>query len=57
MNKGQYFTTNEQLKEKVVEFILNNPTTILEPSVGQGNLVFHIKMASGVTTMLLAIAG
>lgn len=36
---GQYFTTNPQLKEKVVEFILNCPTTILEPSIGQGDLI------------------
>ena len=36
---GQYFTTNEQLKTKVLEFILNDPEIILEPSVGQGDLV------------------
>ena len=38
-NLGQYFTKNTELKEKVLEFILNNPNTILEPSVGQGDLV------------------
>lgn len=36
---GQYFTTNEELRNKVFEFMLNNPDTILEPSVGQGDLV------------------
>ena len=38
-NLGQYFTKNTELKEKVLEFIINNPNTILEPSVGQGDLV------------------
>jgi adenine-specific DNA-methyltransferase len=42
-NLGQYFTTNLVLQEKVLEFILNEPTTILEPSVGQGDLVVFIK--------------
>lgn len=36
---GQYFTTDSTLKQKVVEFILNKPKVILEPSVGQGDLV------------------
>lgn len=36
---GQYFTTNVSLRKKVVEFIHNNPKVILEPSVGQGDLV------------------
>lgn len=39
---GQYFTTHNELKEKVFEFILNSPTNILEPSIGQGDLVAHI---------------
>ena len=39
---GQYFTTNEQLKKKVLEFILNDPEIILEPSVGQGDLVQYL---------------
>jgi adenine-specific DNA-methyltransferase len=39
---GQYFTTNHKLKEKVYEFILNNPSTILEPSIGQGDLITFI---------------
>lgn len=39
---GQYFTTHPKLKEKVFEFILNNPADILEPSVGQGDLVGFI---------------
>ena len=40
---GQYFTTNTVLKEKVLEFIKNSPTTILEPSIGQGDLVAFIR--------------
>ena len=36
---GQYFTKNQKLKTKVFEFVLNNPSTILEPSVGEGDLV------------------
>ena len=40
---GQYFTTNITLKEKVCEFILNDPNIILEPSIGQGDLVQYIK--------------
>ncbi len=39
---GQYFTTNSELKEKVFEFILNNLSTILEPSIGQGDLIKFI---------------
>ena len=39
---GQYFTTNTFLKDKVVEFILNEPTDILEPSAGRGDLVEHV---------------
>jgi adenine-specific DNA-methyltransferase len=41
-NLGQYFTTNSILKEKVFEFILNNPYNILEPSIGQGDLIVFI---------------
>lgn len=36
---GQYFTTNTDLKNKVLEFIMNDPDLILEPSVGQGDLI------------------
>lgn len=36
---GQYFTTNDILRNKVFEFILNNPDVILEPSVGKGHLI------------------
>ena len=39
---GQYFTTNIGLKQKVYSFILNNPDNILEPSIGQGDLVSYI---------------
>lgn len=38
--KGQYFTTNTELQNKVIQFIRNNPKIILEPSVGRGDLVF-----------------
>ena len=41
-NLGQYFTTNDKLKEKVYEFILNKPSNILEPSIGQGDLIAFI---------------
>jgi adenine-specific DNA-methyltransferase len=39
---GQYFTTHNELKEKVYEFILNKPANILEPSIGQGDLITYI---------------
>ena len=39
---GQYFTKNTELKEKVLEFIINNPSIILEPSIGRGDLITHI---------------
>jgi len=41
-NLGQYFTTHNELKEKIFEFILNNPSNILEPSIGQGDLITFI---------------
>jgi adenine-specific DNA-methyltransferase len=42
-NLGQYFTTNIELKEKIYQFILNNPSNILEPSIGRGDLIIFIK--------------
>ena len=39
---GQYFTTNNELKEKVYSFIMNKPKIILEPSIGQGDLVEYV---------------
>ena len=39
---GQYFTTHSELKERVFAFILNNPSTILEPSIGQGDLIAFV---------------
>ena len=42
-NLGQYFTTNTILKEIVYQFIENSPETILEPCIGQGNLISFIK--------------
>jgi len=41
-NLGQYFTTHIDLKEKVFEFILNSPSNILEPCIGQGDLITFI---------------
>jgi hypothetical protein len=38
----QYFTTNNELKEKVFEFIINKPFNILEPCIGQGDLITFI---------------
>jgi adenine-specific DNA-methyltransferase len=40
---GQYFTTNIKLKETIFKFILNNPSNILEPSIGRGDLIVFIK--------------
>jgi adenine-specific DNA-methyltransferase len=36
---GQYFTRDDDLKKKVLELVMNNPDVILEPSVGQGDLI------------------
>jgi adenine-specific DNA-methyltransferase len=41
-NLGQYFTTSDILKNKVLEFIKNKPKRILEPSIGRGDLVKKI---------------
>ena len=41
-NLGQYFTTNIKLQEKIFVFILNNPSNILEPSIGRGDLILFI---------------
>ena len=41
-NHGQYFTTDNGLKEKLYSFILNKPECILEPSIGQGDLITYI---------------
>ena len=41
-NLGQYFTTNNELQNKVFDFIMNKPNNILEPSIGQGDLVKFI---------------
>jgi len=38
-SKGQYFTKDETLKKCVIDFILNKPKIILEPSIGRGDLV------------------
>lgn len=39
---GQYFTKNNDLKEKLFSFILNDPVKILEPSIGRGDLVSFV---------------
>ena len=43
MNRGQYFTTSKFLKESVSNLIKNKPNVILEPSIGQGDLVEHVQ--------------
>lgn len=40
---GQYFTTNYYLQTSVSKLILNKPKRILEPSVGEGDLVLHVQ--------------
>lgn len=41
---GQYFTTNKLLQQKVLDYILNDSDTILEPSFGHGDLVKYVLM-------------
>ena len=41
-NLGQYFTTHNDLKTQVFNFILNQPSNILEPSIGRGDLISFI---------------
>jgi len=41
-SKGQYFTTDATLQYIVLDFIKNKPKRILEPSIGQGDLVKYI---------------
>ena len=36
---GQYFTRDDGLKNKVLQLVMNKPDIILEPSVGQGDLI------------------
>lgn len=40
---GQYFTTHTSLKDHVFRLIKNRPGLILEPSMGRGDLVTHIR--------------
>ena len=40
---GQYFTTHESLKDHVFRLIKNRPGLILEPSMGRGDLVAHLR--------------
>ena len=46
--RGQYFTTNNYLKECVYSLIHNDPSVILEPSMGQGDLVEYVKSKKNV---------
>ena len=39
---GQYFTKDESLLKNVFKFIKNNPIKILEPCVGQGDIVSYV---------------
>lgn len=39
--KGQYFTSNDFLRETIFNLIRNNPSRILEPCVGRGDLVYY----------------
>lgn len=41
-NLGQYFTRHIDLKTQVFNFILNAPSNILEPCIGQGDLISFI---------------
>lgn len=41
--KGQYFTTNDELRRRVFNLTRNRAHVILEPSVGQGDLVQYFK--------------
>jgi adenine-specific DNA-methyltransferase len=40
---GQYFTTNLDLKNRLVGMIKNGPDVILEPSIGRGDLIVSVK--------------
>ena len=48
-SKGQYFTTDPTLQYIILDFIKNNPKRILEPSIGQGDLVKYITDNCNVT--------
>jgi len=41
-NLGQFFTTDESLQKKLYDFILNKPKSILEPSIGAGDLINYV---------------
>ena len=47
---GQYFTMNLLLKHTIFEFILNSPSYILEPSIGQGDLIAYLSEKMPNTT-------
>lgn len=47
---GQYFTTNLLLKQTIFEFIQNSPSYILEPSIGQGDLIAYLSEKMPNTT-------
>lgn len=50
---GQYFTTNTILKNQLYEFILNKPSTILEPSIGRGDLIEYVMNKSPTTQLII----
>lgn len=39
---GQYYTRHPVLKDKIYEFIINEPSRILEPCIGRGDLVAYV---------------
>ena len=39
---GQYFTKDESLLQNIFKFIKNNPIKILEPCIGQGDIVSYV---------------
>ena len=43
---GQFFTKNKDLQKHLIELIKNNPDTILEPSVGRGDLISALRRIS-----------
>lgn len=40
---GQFYTTSPILHEKLMEFIKNNPSRVLEPSCGRGDILLPFK--------------
>jgi adenine-specific DNA-methyltransferase len=53
---GQYFTTNTILLEKLYSFIKNTHGSILEPSIGAGNIIDYI-VKQDINTSFRSITG